>query len=297
MKRIGVIANCNKPHSAAILKRLAAKAGPAGLQLFTCDQTGELLPEAERLDAGRIAGQVDVMMALGGDGTMLSTVRLLNGTDTPVLGVNLGSLGFLTSVTEEHLEHAVDVLVERKFSLSERTLVDCVVLREDREVARYTSLNDVVVGWGSSSRVLTLGVSIDDDDVAQYVCDGLIVSTPTGSTGHSLSAGGPIMHPESPVFTVNVICPHSLSARPLVVPDRSAIRVRILDTPPNKRPLLSADGQGEFVLETGDRLEMSKNPHQVRFVHLPEYSYFSVLRQKLHWRGSSGGGVDAENTR
>ena len=258
-----------------------------GIVLVTSDQTGDLLPDAEHVEVDRFAEQVDVMMALGGDGTMLRTVRILNGANTPVLGVNLGSLGFMTSVTEEALEHAVEVLVRKDFTLSERTLVDCVIFRRDRDVARYTSLNDVVVGWGASSRVLTLGVSIDEDDVAQYVCDGLIVSTPTGSTGHSLSAGGPIVHPESPVFTVNVICPHTLSARPLVVPDRSAIRVQVLDIPGNKRPLLSADGQGEFVLEAGDRLEMSKHPHCARFIHLPEYSYFSVLRQKLHWRGSS----------
>ena len=290
MKRIGVIANCKKPHSEAVLLRLAAKAREMGLVLVTSDQTGEWLPDAEHVEVERFAEHVDVMMALGGDGTMLSTVRILNGADTPVLGVNLGSLGFMTSVTEEALEHAVEVLVRKDFTLSERTLVDCVIFRRDREVARYTSLNDVVVGWGASSRVLTLGVSIDDDDVAQYVCDGLIVSTPTGSTGHSLSAGGPIVHPESPVFTVNVICPHTLSARPLVVPDRSAIRVQVLDIPQHKRPLLSADGQGEFVLEAGYRLEMSKHPHCARFIHLPEYSYFSVLRQKLHWRGSSRGG-------
>ncbi len=289
MKRIGVIANCKKPHSSAVLKRLADKAKEKGLELVTCDQTGDLLPDASREEADRIAGQVDVMMALGGDGTMLSTVRLLIGSGTPVLGVNLGSLGFMTSVTEEELEHAIDVLVDQQFSITERTLVDCVIIRAGREVARYTSLNDIVVGWGASSRVMTLGVTINDDDVAQYVCDGLIVSTPTGSTGHSLSAGGPIVHPGSPVFTVNVICPHTLSARPLVVPDRSAIVVEIIDIPHHKQPLLSADGQGEFILQQGDRLEMSKHAHRARFVHLPEYSYFSVLRQKLHWRGSSRG--------
>lgn len=287
MKRIGVIANCKKPHSAAVLRRLADKAAGAGLMLVTCDQTGELLPGAETASVERLAEQVDVMMALGGDGTMLSTVRALNGADTPVLGVNLGSLGFLTSVTEDELEHAVDVLVEGRYRISERALLDCVVFRREQEVARYTSLNDVVLGWGASSRVLPLAFAVDNDDVAQYVCDGLIVSTPTGSTGHSLSAGGPIVHPEAPVFAVNLICPHTLSARPLVVPDRSVIRVWILELPRNKQPLLSADGQGEFVLETGDRLEMSKHPHGARFVHLPEYSYFSVLRQKLQWHGSA----------
>ena len=287
--RLGVLANCGKPHSAAALKRLAEKARRSGVTLVTCDQTGELLPEATVLTPEELGSHIDAMMALGGDGTMLHAVRVLNGADAPVVGVNLGSLGFMTSVTEEDLERAVDTLVSGQYTTSTRTLLECRVMREEREVASSVALNDIVVGWGSSTRVLNLALRIDEDEVAQYVCDGLIVSTPTGSTGHSLSAGGPIVHPHSPVLVINVICPHTLSARPLVVGDHSTIRVDVIDLQQNKRPLLSADGQGEFVLAAGDRLSIRKHPHAARFVHLPEYSYFSVLRHKLHWRGSSSG--------
>jgi NAD+ kinase len=287
--RLGVLANCGKPHSAAALKRLAGKAQQSGIELVTCDQTADLLPGATAVSTDQLGHRIDAMMALGGDGTLLHAVRILNGADAPVVGVNLGSLGFMTSVTEEDLERAVDALVSKQYTTSTRTLLDCRVLREEKEVAGYVALNDVVVGWGSSTRVLNLALQIDEDEVAQYVCDGLIVSTPTGSTGHSLSAGGPIVHPHSPVLVVNVICPHTLSARPLVVGDRSTIRVDVINLQQNKKPLLSADGQGEFVLAIGDRLSIRKHPHAARFVHLPEYSYFSVLRQKLHWRGSSSG--------
>jgi NAD+ kinase len=272
-----------------VLAKLATQAAALNLQLVTCDETGDLLPDATHVQPADLAGAMDVMMALGGDGTMLHAVRILHGADIPVLGVNLGSLGFMTSVTEEALEHAVAALAAGNYTTSSRSLAHCRAYRHNECVADYIALNDIVVGWGSSSRVLRLNLHIDDDEVATYVCDGLIVSTPTGSTGHSLSAGGPIAHPLAPVFVVNVICPHTLSARPLVVGDRSTIRVTMLAMADHKNPLLSADGQGEFVLQAGDELHITKAPHSARFIHLPAYSYFSVLRQKLNWRGSSTG--------
>ena len=286
MKRIGVIANCGKPHSGEVLERLERKALEQKITLVTCDSTGDALTRAETVRPEEMGREADVLLALGGDGTMLHAVRLINGADTPVLGVNLGSLGFMTSVTEEELEYAIDVLVARRFYLSTRVMLDGRVHRDGTEIIRYTALNDIVVGWGSSSRALVLGLSIDGEEVAQYFCDGLIVSTPTGSTGHSLSAGGPIIHPQSPVLNISAICPHTLSARPLVLSDQSTIHVDILDAAPQKRPLLSADGQEEYALEKGDRLTVTRHSHPVRFVHLPEYSYFSVLRHKLHWLGN-----------
>ncbi len=287
MKRIGIIANTQKSHAHAVLKRLADKAKEKQLQVLTSSDAAPHLPGAEQVAPEALAESVDVILALGGDGTMLHAVRLIDGADTPVLGVNLGSLGFMTSVTEDELEHAIDVLVTGDYTISERSLLSCQVQRDGGEVAHFIALNDIVVGWGHSSRALTLALSIDDEEVAQYLCDGLIVATPTGSTGHSLSAGGPIVHPHAPVFNVNVICPHTLSARPLVLPDQSAIAVQVSDIPHNKRPLLSADGQGELELAIGDTVHIRRHPHCARFIHLPEYSYFSVLRQKLHWRGSA----------
>lgn len=287
MKRIGVMANVQKPAAAEVLRRLAVKAAALNLELVATPEAGAFLSGAAVRAAGELGGAVDVLMALGGDGTMLHAVRMLDGADTPVLGVNLGSLGFMTSVTEKALEHAVDVLAANQYTVSRRSLLACHVERQGDTKAHYLALNDVVVGWGASSRAMTLGLVIDGEEVAQYLCDGLVVATPTGSTGHSLSAGGPIIHPESPVFNVNVICPHTLSGRPLVLPDRCRITVHMLDLPPQKQPLLSADGQGEFVLEQGDVVHVARHTHVASFVHLPEYRYFSVLRQKLHWQGSA----------
>ncbi|MFH0954307.1 MAG: NAD(+)/NADH kinase [Verrucomicrobiota bacterium] len=285
MKKIGVMANCRKAAAPAVLQRLAERAAELGLQIYTCDACGKMLPGARRVSAATMAGQIDVLLALGGDGTFLRAVRALNGRDKPVLGVNLGSLGFLTSVTEQNLDRALDALRRGKFRTSVRTMAECRVLRGRRQVAKYRALNDIVVGWGISSRVNTLALAVDGEPVAAYVCDGLIVSTPTGSTGHSLSAGGPILHPASPSFVISIICPHILTNRPLVVSDRSRITVSVVKA--QKKLLLSVDGQEECAVQQGDRLEILRCARPARFVHLPGYSYFSVLRHKLGWRGSN----------
>lgn len=287
MKRIGIIANKQKAHAQTVLQRLADKAKEKQLRILTTADAASLLPGAEQVAPEALAQSADVVLALGGDGTMLNAVRLIDGAETPVLGVNLGSLGFMTSVTEDELEHAIDVLAAGNYSISERSLLSCAVHRDGSAMAHFLALNDIVVGWGRSSRALTLGLSIDEEEVAQYLCDGLIVATPTGSTGHSLSSGGPIIHPLAPVFNINVICPHTLSARPLVLPDQCAIAVQVSDIPDNKRPLLSADGQGELELAIGDIVHIRRHTGCARFIHLPEYRYFGVLRQKLHWRGSA----------
>lgn len=285
MKTIGVLANCRKPGAPAMLRRLANRAAALGMQLVACDETARAMPGVKRVTAKAFAKHIDVLLAMGGDGTMLKAVRLLGGSDKPVLGVNLGSLGFLTSVTEERLEKALEVLRKGNYTVSKRTMIECRVSRGARRVGSYRALNDVVIGWGMSSRVITLELAVDREPVASYVCDGLIVSTPTGSTGHSLSASGPILHPASPSFVVSLICPHTLSNRPLVISDRSAVRVRVVRA--QKKILLSVDGQEERWVGQGDRIEVRRSPRTARFIHLPGYSYFSVLRQKLHWRGSN----------
>ena len=285
MKTIGVIANCGKRESRDVLKRLAAKARALGLSTLSCGETARHLPGCRTVNAERLGSRVDALIALGGDGTLLHAAHLLGKADVPILGVNLGALGFLTSITVGELEDALDHLAHGKFKLSKRTTATVVAKRGARKLGAYCALNDIVVGWGRSSRIITVDAEVDGDRIASYRCDGLIVSTPTGSTGHSLSAGGPIVHPESSVLLMNVICPHTLSARPLVLPDRAHVALTI--TAAARPLLLSVDGQEELTLRQGDRLLIERSPTPVRFVHLPGYSYFRVLRQKLQWRGSS----------
>ena len=240
---------------------------------------------AEYLPVGAFGDSVDVALALGGDGTVLYTARALHGSEVPILGINLGSLGFLTSVADTEIFQALEAVAQDRGQLVERAVAECRIFQEGKPVGVESALNDMVLGWGASSRIVTLNLSIDGETVGSFMCDGMMVSTPTGSTGHSLSAGGPILHPDVGGFGINVICPHTLSSRPLVVPDSCLIEIEVANA--LKELILSIDGQDEYKVEQGDRIEIRKSPHPARFLQLEGHSYFSVLAQKLHWRGSS----------
>lgn len=285
MKKLGVLANCRKPQAAAALRRLAGYARRLGLELKVCDDTAAKLPGGKKEPAMKMIREIEALLVLGGDGTLLRGARLLADRDLPVLGVNLGGLGFLTSVGEKDLGRALECLVKGRYSTSVRAVAECRLIRGKRLLGSYRALNDIVVGWGVSSRIITLDLLIEGEQVASYKCDGLIVTTPTGSTAHALSAGGPILHPDCPCFVVCAICPHTLSNRPLVLSDQKVLTVVVAWT---AKPLvLSVDGQEERTVQQGDRVEIRRAAQDIRLVHLPDYSYFSVLRQKLNWRGSN----------
>jgi len=285
MNTLGIIANCGKPRAAAVLAELAERAGVLGLELRSSGATAAMLPGVEDEPFEAVVNSVDAIVALGGDGTMLSAVRQLQGANVPLIGVNIGSLGFMTSVAEQDLSAALECLQNETFIISERVIAECVVVCAG-QIARYCALNDVVISSGASSRVITLDVSVGGKAVTSYVCDGLIVSTPTGSTGHSLSAGGPILTPDARAFVISPICPHTLSSRPLVVPDTSEIRIEINDHS-DHAARLSVDGQVGLALKSGDSVVVGRCDQNVRFLHLPDYDYFEVMRQKLRWRGSN----------
>lgn len=284
VKNIGVIANCAKASAPGVLELLAANAGKLGLSLVADKQTAGLLPGARVLEADRLAGSVDVLMVLGGDGSMLKAVRLLKGAQVPVIGVNLGSLGFLTSVAEKDLEKALVSLASGEYTVAFRAMADCRISRDGVDVARYSALNEVLIHRGASTRIVTIDMKIGDETGTLCSCDGIVISTPTGSTGHSLSAGGPILHPGGGVFCVSLICPHTLSARPIVVPDTMLISATVIESSGNL--VLTVDGQVGNELVPGDVVHVTRAGETVGFVCLRDYSYFSVLRQKLHWRGA-----------
>jgi NAD+ kinase len=285
MKKAGVIANPKRPHAADIFDRLARKAGALGIKLFADKQTSDCLPSATVLEFEQFAETVDVVLALGGDGTVLFCSKLLNGAEVPILGINLGSLGFLTGVGEDQLEAALDALASDTCERDVRTVADCTILRDGKPAATYRVLNDAVIGFGGSSRIVTLDLAVDGEPITSFACDGMVVTTPTGSTGHFLSSGGPIIQPGANVFGIGVICPHTLSNRPIILPERSTIQISVHHA--HKKLLLAADGQDVAELGEGDIIQIIRSTKPVIFLHLPGYSYFSVLSQKLHWRGSS----------
>jgi NAD+ kinase len=284
MKTIGVIANCGKEKAAAVLSRLKTKADSMGIRLLPEPETAALLGVASAGEDRTVLRSAEIVMVLGGDGTMLRAVRALDGRDVPVIGVNLGSLGFMTSVTEDKLEHALDCLAAGNYTTSLRTIMDCHVDSGGKGLADYRALNDVVM-TSVGSRVATLRMTVNGESVGDFVCDGLVISTPTGSTGHSLSTGGPILMPSSRVLVTSLICPHTLSTRPLVFPDDALLSVEVVERSLGAK--LVVDGQVDQALEVGDRVDIRRSGNGIRLIHLPGYSYFSVLRQKLHWRGSN----------
>lgn len=283
--KIGVTANLRKPLSSSLLRQLVAAVRSYRIEMVADPETAELLNEPSVHPVAHWPADIDILVVLGGDGTLLKAARCLGESTVPVLGVNCGSLGFLTSVSADNLERAVGCLASGDYRIGERVTASCTVLRDGREIGRFVALNDLVVSNSGQARMATLRLAIEDQMVADFLCDGLILATPTGSTGHALSAGGPIVEPTSPVFVVCPICCHTLSTRPLVVPDDSTLNVDIVRCTPGM--WLAVDGQTGTSLEDADRLVFRKGTAPVRLVHLPEYAYFDVLRQKLHWRGTN----------
>ena len=285
MKKVGVIANSKRPHAADVFERLARKAAELNWSLFADEASAEHLPSATVINFEQFASTVDVLLAMGGDGTVLFCAKLLEGATVPILGINLGSLGFLTSVSEDNLEAALDALHKEHCTSAARMMADCTVVRDGKAGPAHRVLNDAVIGFGGSSRMVTLELKVDGEPISSFACDGLIVSTPAGSTGHALSTGGPILQPGTDVFGINLICPHTLSNRPLVLPGSSAIEISVQTS--HKTLIFSVDGQDVDELSPGDTVRISRSANPVYFLYPPGYSYYSVLRQKLHWRGSN----------
>jgi len=223
---------------------------------------------------------LDFVVVLGGDGTLLSTARSMAKAGIPVLGVNLGSLGFLTEVRLEELYPTLQGIDDGRCTVETRSMVHCEVLRDNSLVAAYDALNDIVVGKGTVSRLNHCDVYVDGEFVSAYKTDSLIVSTPTGSTAYSLAAGGPILMPSVNAFVVSPVAAHSLTHRPLVVPDTS--KVEIVVNTGQDEAYLSVDGQVGMPVYDGDRVACCKSEHQVKLLRI-EGTFFDVLRAKLKW--------------
>ena len=238
-------------------------------------------PTRPALTRDELGAKIELLIVFGGDGTLLSAARALHGHTVPILAVNLGGLGFLTSVTLDELYPLLETVLAGKHRKSERMMLDAEIFHSGKSTLRECALNDVVANKGALARMLDFDVYVDSNHVGRYRADGLIVSTPTGSTAYSLAAGGPIVDPAIDAFVITPICPHMLTNRPLVVPGTAKIE---LDFSAAEEPIyVTLDGQIGSQLKTGDRVTVTKSANRVTLVRPPAKTYFQVLRSKLRW--------------
>lgn len=282
--RIGVYGNPEYGRLPAVVERLRDHAERLGVELAFGPDTA-LLGGGEPRRLEESWDDLDVLLTLGGDGTLLQAARLAGPRGIPVVGCNLGRLGFLTAAPLEGLEGTLDRLVSGDYREERRLALEVTVRRAadggEDDGDRFYALNDAVIHKSGFARLITLRVWVDEEEVGQYSADGIVLATATGSTAYSLSAGGPVLVPTLDALVATPISPHTLAVRPVVVPSDSRIVVEV--RPRSQETILTVDGQAGVELTAGDRVEAKPSPHPVRLVQFPDQSFFSVLRRKLRW--------------
>jgi NAD+ kinase len=289
MKKIGVISKPQRERAEAVLRDLLGWLEGRGLTVYLDRETAALNGLSSPYERRDIPALVEMLIVLGGDGTILSVARLMDGLPVPILGVNLGSLGFLTEVTLQELFPTLEEILKGRYRIEERLMLEAHILRGGERVAQYRVLNDVVINKGALARIVDLEAYVDGRYVTSYRADGLIVSTPTGSTAYSLAAGGPIVYPTLPALLVNPICPFTISNRALVLPENA--RVEVILTTSDGDVHVTLDGQVGFALQHADVVQIQKSPHTLRLIKAPEKDFFHLLRTKLGWGARPGEGT------
>ncbi len=280
MKRIGIILKKGKSETLEILKDFISWLRSRGIESYVEAELAPLLKE-KSIEKERMPSIVDLLVVFGGDGTMLSIARLVKDKNVPILGINLGGLGFITEINKDELYEAFELILDGKYFIEERIMLDAFVYRQNIRIANYTVLNDVVINKGALARIIDLETYVNRSYVTKFKSDGLIISTPTGSTAYSLSAGGPILYPTLSCIIITPICPHTLTHRSIVLPDSFIIDVVL--TSVSEDVVLTLDGQVGFSLHKGDRIEVSKSDFKTQLLVLPQRDYFQILRTKLKW--------------
>jgi NAD+ kinase len=283
MKKIGLFVNQKKLDAMEEVKHVASLAAGMGFSVYADAEVSRLSPMINVCDNKLFARLgVEGVVVLGGDGTMLEAAHRLGGQRLPLMGLNMGSLGYLTSVEQHQFSEALHQLREDRYQLSARAALATHVVHASGEVETIPdALNDVVVSHGASGRAIELELSLNDLPVASFLSDGVIIATATGSTAYSLSAGGPIVLPDATAFVINVICPHTLTFRPLVVKAATRIAIRVVSCPVPS--IVSSDGRDDVKLQADDKVEIVRSEQDVHVIELNGYNACDVLCRKLRW--------------
>jgi len=281
-RNIGIISRPRRSNLSEVVPPLLAWLEGHGTHVVIDQETATSLAEpSEGRTREQVAAASDLLLVLGGDGTLLAAARVAAPRGIPILPINMGSLGFLTSFMLEELYPALEDILGGRLIISERVMLHAELQRGDKILDKQTVLNEVVINKGALARMIELELSIDRVFVCRYRADGLIVASPTGSTAYSLSAGGPIVHPSVESFIITPICPHTLSDRPVVVGDTSIIEVKL--SAGTESVFLTLDGQKGIPLQATDRVRISRAQQLLKLIQTPNKSYFEILRNKLKW--------------
>ncbi len=280
IRTVGIISKPGVPSGGEIVPKLASWLHERGIKV-RLDEESAFYTGVAGLPRGQVPEGCDLMVVLGGDGTLLSAARAIGKREIPLFPVNLGGLGFLTAITIDELYPELERAIRKELRISRRKFLQVQLLRDGEPIAAYQALNDAVLGKSSIARIIDLDAYVDGQFVCAYKADGLIVATPTGSTAYSLSAGGPIIFPTVPAICLTPICPHTLTNRPVLVPETSVIRV--VSRTREEGAYLTIDGQVGNPIREGDELVCRSSQYSLLLVRPPRMRFFDVLRAKLKW--------------
>jgi NAD+ kinase len=281
MKNIAIFAKVHDPRCQDVAVELITWLEGKGLTPLVEPHLSRHLQVREGAGIADIPESADLVVVLGGDGTLISVARLVGNREVPILGVNLGSLGFLTEITLDELYPALESCLSGDYRVSERMMLRAGIVRNGEEIQTHRVLNDVVINKGALARIVDLETTVSGGYLTTFKADGLIISTPTGSTGYSLAAGGPIIHPALECLVVTPICPHTLTNRPIVVDAGATVTVTLKST--HEDVFITLDGQVGMELKPGDSIRVERAEHRTRLVVSRSKDYFEVLRTKLKW--------------
>ena len=281
MRTYGIITKRNKPEALALTKAMIEWLDERGVRALTDHEVAEKVGHPYHLERDAIPSQTEILIVLGGDGTLLSVARLKGIESIPVLGINVGGLGFLTETFKEEMFQVLERVIAGDFETDERLMLKATIYREEKVIGQSTVLNDIVINKGALARIIDLETYIDGGYLTTFKADGLILSTPTGSTAYSLAAGGPIVYPSLNSIIMNPICPHTLTNRPLVLPD--SIKIKVILKSAQQDVHITLDGQVGKPLKAEDVVEAKKAESHINLIRSPHKTYFELLRTKLRW--------------
>jgi NAD+ kinase len=282
VRRVGIVAKPDAPRAPEVVTRLVDWLTERGIEVTLEKETAGIVPAVRAAAANKaeLPGLADLLIVLGGDGTLLSMARAVGDLGVPILGVNLGGLGFLTATTLDEMLPSLEAAVEGRMVVEDRLMLLARVIRNGAAVCEHMALNDMVITKSAMSRIISLAVSVEGEYATAYRADGLIISTPTGSTAYSLSAGGPIVFPTVDAIVLTPICSHTLTNRPIIIPASHRIEVTVQS---DQEIMLTVDGQVGVGLRERDVVQIVKASAHIRLVRFPQKDFFSVLRTKLKW--------------